>query len=266
VRCNGIVRFDKMLDLATAIGATTLATGHYASITNDTHGPLLTASAEPRKDQTYMLARLDPASLDRIWFPLGEATDKAHIRELAKRAKLSVADKPDSQDLCFLAGVGKDNLLKRQGLEKVPGQIVDTQGTVLGHHDGQQAFTVGQRRGLKLQNPAPLYVIRKDANRVVVGAKEDLEATAVRLAPAELYREADTVNAVRLRYRSAPVACRAQQSEDGLVLKLSEPFSGVAPGQTACLLDDDTVIGWGVIAGSSATVPIPLPLATKAHA
>jgi tRNA-uridine 2-sulfurtransferase len=261
VRCNGIVRFDRMLEMADAIGARTLATGHYARTTAE---GLLRVSAEPAKDQTYMLARLSPETIKRVWFPLGEATEKEHVREVARRARLSVADKPDSQDLCFLAGVGKERLLQSQGLERKPGDIVDEQGIVLGRHQGQEAFTVGQRRGLNVPGPEPRYVIGKSGTSVVVGPRDALRVERVELSDHRLHR--DTVTHVKLRYRSTPVACRAEHIEDDLVLHLEEPFSGVAPGQTACLLDGDLIVGWGVIAGPSATVPVPLPLATTSHA
>src|SRR3954447_19342871 len=112
VRCNGLVRFDAMLELADRLGAARLATGHYARIERDEHGPLLRSAADPRKDQTYMLARLAPAELERLWFPLAEF-EKPTVRKLAERAGLSVAQKPESQDLCFLAGVRRTDLLER---------------------------------------------------------------------------------------------------------------------------------------------------------
>jgi tRNA-specific 2-thiouridylase len=253
-----------MLELADALGAARLATGHYARIRRDANGPLLAMSAEPRKDQTYMLARLSPESLERVWFPLGEAEAKEEVREVARHARLAIAEKPDSQDLCFLAGVGKEALLQRQGLKSEPGDIVDERGTVLGRHQGQQAFTVGQRRGLHVPGPEPRYVLGKSGSSVVVGPRSALRVDRVKLSEWRLHR--DAVTHVKLRYRSAPVACTAEAGEDGLVLHLEEPFSGAAPGQTACLMNDDVVVGWGVIAAPSATVPVALPLATNSHA
>jgi tRNA-specific 2-thiouridylase len=260
VRCNGHVRLDAMLDLADRVGAAALATGHYARTSPD---GLLRLAADARKDQTYMLAALSPRSLQRLRFPLGDLT-KPEVRAIAAEADLPVAEKPDSQDLCFLAGVGKEALLQRQGLQSKPGEIVDEHGTVLGRHRGQEAFTVGQRRGLGIPQGEPRYVIGKQGSSVVVGPRDALRTERVRLS--EWRRWRDTVTHVKLRYRSTPVACSAEPGEDGLVLHLEQPFSGVAPGQTACLLDGDTIVGWGVIAGPSATVPIPLPLATIPHA
>jgi tRNA-specific 2-thiouridylase len=264
VRCNGLVRFDSMLDLAQCLGAARLATGHYARIEHDGRGPLLRAATDANKDQTYMLARLNPELLDKLWFPLGEATDKAHVRALAAEARLAVAEKPESQDLCFLAGIQRADLLGRRGVAAKAGDIVDTAGNRLGRHDGQHGFTVGQRRGLGVALPEPLYVLDKnpETNTVTVGPKQALAATRIELEPARLYRDEGEVDRVKLRYRSTPVACTAI----GTTLHLEEPFLGAAPGQTACLMRGDLVLGWGTIARASNTVGRPLPLAASRHA
>jgi tRNA-specific 2-thiouridylase len=260
VRCNGIVRFDAMLALAGRLGAARLATGHYARIEDDDgRGPLVRAAADPAKDQSYVLARLEPAELERIWLPLADLT-KPEVRTLARAAGLAVADKRESQDLCFLAGVGKRGFLRRHGrarLETRPGELVDEDGRAVGRHDGQHEFTVGQRRGLGVAAPVPLYVLDKDArtNRVTVGPRERLAATRVEVAPAVLHRDGAAVSAVRLRYRSAPLPCAVEDvpaagGHERLVLALDEPADSVAPGQTACLLDGDRVVGWGTIAAA----------------
>ena len=138
----------------TRLGAARLATGHYARIARDGHGPLIRAARDARKDQSYMLARLDPALLDRLSFPLGGLTKDA-VRALARDAGLPVADKRESQDLCFVAGLGSRAFLRRHGGPRLrrPGEIVDEDGRVLGRHDGQHEFTVGQRRGLEHRRP-----------------------------------------------------------------------------------------------------------------
>jgi tRNA-specific 2-thiouridylase len=251
VRCNGEVRFDAMLDLATTLGAARLATGHYARIARDAHGPLVRAAVDPRKDQSYMLAKLDPALLDRLSFPLGGLTKDA-VRALARDAGLPVADKRESQDLCFVAGLGGRAFLRRHGGSRLrrPGEIVDRDGRVLGRHEGQHEFTVGQRRGLGVHSPEPLYVLEKDAasNRVTVGPKHDLATTTVRLEAARFHRAADQVRQVRLRYHAEPIPCRAIVEEDGEArLELERAAHAVAPGQLACLMRDDCVVGEATI-------------------
>jgi tRNA-specific 2-thiouridylase len=251
VRCNGEVRFDAMLELAGALGAAKLATGHYARIARDETGPLIRAAADPRKDQSYMLAKLDPELLDRLSFPLGGLTKDA-VRALAREAGLPVADKRESQDLCFVAGLGGRAFLQRHGGPRLrqPGDIVDRGGNVLGRHDGQHNYTVGQRRGLNLSSSEPLYVLERDAetNRVTVGPKEALATNRVRLENATLHRSPEEAETVRLRYHAEPLACRVHVQEDGtLELDLDLPANGVAPGQLACLMREDRVVGEGTI-------------------
>jgi tRNA-uridine 2-sulfurtransferase len=251
VRCNGLVRFEAMLELADALGAARLATGHYARIEDDGRGPLLRAAAYPGKDQTYMLSRLRPEQLARLWFPLGELT-KRQVRELARAAGLPVAERPESQDLCFLAGRRRAEFLASSGGNGRPGSIVSLDGRVLGHHDGHHAFTVGQRRGLGVSSSEPLFVVRKDAatGDVTVGPRAALATSRVAVFDAELRRDASEVDRVKLRYRSQPVPCAAQDEGDGrLTLQLAREVDGVAPGQVACLLRDDRVLGWATIAG-----------------
>jgi tRNA-specific 2-thiouridylase len=251
VRCNGEVRFDAMLELAGALGAARLATGHYARIARDERGPLVRAAADPRKDQSYMLARLDPGLLDRISFPLGALTKDA-VRALAREAGLPVADKRESQDLCFVAGLGGRAFLQRHGGPRLrqAGDIVDRGGNVLGRHEGQHNYTVGQRRGLNLASSEPMYVLKREAetNRVVVGPREALATTRVPLENASLHRSPSEVETVRLRYHAEPIACRVHVQDDGsLELELDRPANGVAPGQLACLMREDRVVGEGTI-------------------
>jgi tRNA-specific 2-thiouridylase len=272
VRCNGLVRFDAMLDLATALGAARLATGHYARVVRDADGPLVAAAADANKDQSYMLARLDPALLDRLWFPLAEL-DKSAVRKLAAEARLSVAEKPESQDLCFLAGVPGPDLLSRRGLSERPGSIVDTDGNELGAHMGHHLFTVGQRKGIGISAEHPLYVIEKNAqtNTVTVGPKEALRTQTIHLDPIELHRPAEEVTHVKLRYRSTPVACTltpqsaTREPRQSAICNLESTFEAATPGQTAVLLRHNAVIGWATISDPSNTVPVPLPMAAPAN-
>jgi tRNA-specific 2-thiouridylase len=248
VRCNGNVRLDAMLAFADRLGAADLATGHYARVTPD---GLLRVAADPAKDQSYMLAALAPASLARMRFPLGELR-KPEVRELARDAGLPVADKRESQDLCFLAGTGKSAFLARHGgVRERPGAIVDRSGRTLGRHRGQHLFTVGQRKGLGVAREEPLYVLAKDrdANTVTVGTRAELATSEVAVRDAVLHRPPAEVDRVKLRYRSAPLACAAVADGGVLALRLADPVAGAAPGQVACLMRGDVVVGHGIIAG-----------------
>jgi tRNA-specific 2-thiouridylase len=252
VLCNGELRLDAMIALADRLGADRLATGHYARIADDGDGPLLAAAADAAKDQTYMLSGLRPGSLARLRFPLGELT-KPEVREIASRADLEVAGRAESQDLCFLAGQGKREFLRRHaGLEERPGEVVDRRGRRLGLHQGHHNFTVGQRRGLAVGGGEPLYVLGTDAstNTVVAGPRSELATRRVRIRGARLLRPAERVDGVRLRYHSPRRDCRLEVNGDPseAIVALAEPVDGAAPGQVACLLDGDLVVGHGTIA------------------
>ncbi|HUY59684.1 MAG TPA: tRNA 2-thiouridine(34) synthase MnmA [Solirubrobacteraceae bacterium] len=257
VGCNGHVRLDAMLEFADRLGAATLATGHYARVEarGDAAGPLLRQAADPAKDQTYMLAALSPESLARMRFPLGDY-EKPQVRALAAQAGLPVASKVDSQDLCFLAGTSRGRFLQRHGgIAPHSGEIVDADGTVVGVHAGHELFTVGQRRGMRVTSTEPLYVLDKDAgaNRVVIGPREQLLTDRVRVRGARLHRDGVRVDRVKLRYRSNAVPARISDSPAAgrhreLMLALDEPVAGAAPGQLACLMDGELIVGWGTIA------------------
>jgi tRNA-uridine 2-sulfurtransferase len=258
VGCNGHVRLDAMIAFADRLGCERLATGHYARIADadaDAGGaPLLRIAADQFKDQTYMLSALSPRSLARMHFPLGELR-KPEVREIAAAAGLPVASKADSQDLCFLAGTDRARFLARHGgVGERPGSIVDRRGTILAGHTGQHRFTVGQRRGLGIAGGEPLYVLDKDAadNRVVVGPRSALQRSRVRLRGVRLHAEGARVDRVKLRYRSRPLPARLQANPPSgrhatLTVELQEPVDGAAPGQLACLMDGELVVGWGTI-------------------
>ncbi len=251
VLCNGELRIDAMVALADRVRAAKLATGHYARIADDGAGPLLARAADDAKDQTYMLSALRPETLARLRFPLGELT-KPEVREIAAWAGLEVAGRAESQDLCFLAGQGKREFLRRHaGLEDRPGEVVDRSGRRLGTHRGHHEFTVGQRRGLGVGGGEPIYVLATDAatNRVVAGTRDQLATRRVRIRGATLHRGADRVTGVRLRYHSPERPCTLELgAESEATVALAEPVDGAAPGQLACLMDGDLVVGHGIIA------------------
>jgi tRNA-specific 2-thiouridylase len=254
ILCNGEVRLAAMVDLAERLGAERLLTGHYARIVEDADGPLLATAADSAKDQSYMLAALPPELLGRLGFPLTELT-KPEVREIAARHGLAVARKAESQDLCFLAGQGKRGFLRRHGgLRERDGAILDSAGRTLGRHRGHHDFTVGQRRGIGVSAPEPLYVLATDAaaNTVTVGTKAELEQRSVRVRDAVLHRDGAAIDAVKLRYRSralpATVAATQVGRHPSLEVELGEAFAGVAPGQTAVLMAGDRIVGHGTIA------------------
>ncbi|HXS33038.1 MAG TPA: tRNA 2-thiouridine(34) synthase MnmA [Solirubrobacterales bacterium] len=257
IACNGEVRIAAMVDLATRLGATHLVTGHYARIVEDTDGPLLAAASDENKDQSYMLAALPPAILERVRFPLTELT-KPEVREIAARHKLAVAKKPESQDLCFLSGQGKSDFLRRHGgLREREGDLLDRAGKAIGRHRGHHNFTVGQRRGIGGGAKEPLYVLSTNAvaNTVTVGPRRELMARTVQLHNAVLHRAGGSIDAVRLRYRSQPVPAAVSATDTGshakLEVALGEDFAGVSPGQTAVLLAGEAIVGHGTIAAAS---------------
>jgi tRNA-specific 2-thiouridylase len=259
VRCNGNVRLDAMLELGERLGARTLATGHYARVREgDGHdGPLLQTAVDRAKDQSYVLSALAPESLARLRFPLGELR-KEQVRAIAAEAGLGVARKPDSQDLCFLAGTRHSDFLARHGgLGERRGPIVDRAGAVLGEHRGAHSFTVGQRHGLGIGAPAPLYVLATDtiSNTVTVGPREALLSARLPLRELTLRRDGACVDGVRVRSHGRRFACRIERelhagSHARASIALAEPAERTAPGQIACLYSDDVVVGYATIDAS----------------
>jgi len=246
IHCNGGFRFARLLAFAHRAGADTLATGHYARIVQHRGRILLARGLDPVKDQSYMLARLDPAKLDRISFPLGAQT-KAETRAEAERAGLAAAGRGESQEACFLAGDDYRSFLERRGLEANEGPIVDEDGQEIGRHSGYWRFTPGQRKGLGVSAQQPLYAIRSNAstNTVVVGRREALARTTIDAA-GDLYVPVDRAEA-KLRYRSEAVPARIHPQGGGFRLELDQPAYGVASGQAAVLYEDGVVVGAGLI-------------------
>jgi tRNA-specific 2-thiouridylase len=258
LRCNEKIKFAAVLDKALALGFDAVCTGHYARIRDG----ILHRAADSGKDQSYVLAVLTSEQISHAMFPLGD-TPKTEIRVEASRRGLAVADKPDSHDVCFIADGDTRGFLAKQ-LGHAPGQIVDTSGTVLGEHDGAYAFTVGQRRGLRMGTPAsdgkPRYVldIEPVTKTVTVGPAEGLdvtEITATRPVWTGCAPPAEPMEClVQLRAHGEVHACVAWMDGDAVCIRLHHPARGVAKGQAAVLYDGDTVLGCATIDGTSAVI------------
>jgi tRNA-specific 2-thiouridylase len=246
IRCNGGFRFAELLAFARRAGCDRLATGHYARIVEHRGRRLLARGADPAKDQSYMLARLDPRELERIWFPLGEQ-DKAATRAEAEHAGLDAAHRAESQEACFLAGDDYRAFLGRHGLVPQAGAIVDETGSPVGTHEGFWRFTPGQRKGIGVVAERPLYVLGADAatNTVRVGPRGSLARRTV-AASGRLYVDVARADA-KLRYRSPSVPAAVAAAPGGFVLELDEPAYGVASGQAAVLYEGDAVVGCGLV-------------------
>jgi tRNA-specific 2-thiouridylase len=244
--CNGGFRFDALVAFAERAGADELWTGHYARLVERDGLRLVARGADEHKDQSYMLATVDPALLERVRFPLGEQT-KQDTRAQAAAAGLAAAHRGESQEACFLGGDDYRAFLERQGLEPAAGAVVDDEGRHIGTHDGHWRFTPGQRRGLRLTTPRPLYVLRTDAaaNTVTVGTRDRLAMTKIE-ARGRMHLPV-TSGQVKVRYRSEAIAASVEQIDEGFRLALDEPAYGVARGQVAVVYDGDAVVGAGVI-------------------
>ncbi|MBT4743167.1 MAG: tRNA 2-thiouridine(34) synthase MnmA [Rhodospirillaceae bacterium] len=259
IRCNQRVKFEDLLTTARELGADALVTGHYVRRLEGEAGAEMYRAVDPQRDQSYFLFTTSQEQLDFLRFPLGGLAAKATTRALAEAFGLPVAAKPDSQDICFVPDGRYGELIERlrPGAAE-PGEIVDLAGQVLGRHDGVIHFTVGQRRGLGLSGPEPLYVLalQADARRVVVGPKAALAQRQVRLQDVNwLDRKGpEAGRAVQARIRSThpPVAATLGMVDKttmaGLTVELSQPEEAIAPGQACVLYDGDRVLGGGWIA------------------
>jgi tRNA-specific 2-thiouridylase len=247
VRCNGVFRFRELLAFVRRVGAATLVTGHYARVVEHRGRRLLARGADPAKDQSYMLATLDPGVIGRLWFPLGERT-KEETRAEALAAGLAAARRPESQDACFLAGADYREFLARSGIRGERGAIVDESGALVGRHDGFWRFTPGQRRGLGVSTNGPVYALRTDPRRntVVIGPRSALARTRVTARSGKLFVPVERAEA-KLRYRSPAARAAVSPTARGFRLALDEPAYGVAAGQTAVLYEEDVVVGAGTI-------------------
>ena len=260
--CNNFIKFDQFLDMASGVGAGQIATGHYARISYDdsTGRHQMRKSVDAAKDQTYFLFGLQQEQLARTQFPLGGFT-KPQVRELARDLELPVAEKPDSQEICFVPNGDYasfiDAYFREQGItpEQTQGEILDREGRVLGEHQGVHHFTVGQRRGLRIPGAEPLYVIATEpaAQRVIVGRNQDLlrarltakEVNWISIAPIVAPRRGQVK--IRNKHVAAPATISPTADPERVDVHFDEPQRAVTPGQGAVFYDGDLVLGGGWI-------------------
>jgi tRNA-specific 2-thiouridylase len=248
VACNAHVKFHAAAFLADRLGFEKVATGHYAKVAE---GPALARPVDESKDQTYVLWPIPKPLLGRTVFPLGDYR-KTEVRRIAEERGLAVAYTPESQDICFIPDGDYRGFIRKK-VEAEPGEVVDREGTLLGRHRGVVDFTVGQRRGIGVSAPTPLYVteVRPQSNQVVVGRKQDLEVREVRVRGLNWFLDPGEAGFVQVRYNSAPVACEVEEGEASgeWIARLEEPVLGVAPGQSAVFYtaDEQRVVGGGVV-------------------
>jgi tRNA-specific 2-thiouridylase len=248
VACNAHVKFHAASFLADRLGFDHVATGHYARVVEEPGGVTMARPVDVRKDQTYVLWPVPKELLSRTIFPLGEYR-KEEVRHIAQERGLAVAYTPESQDICFIPDGNYRGFIRKE-VPTEPGEIVDPEGQVLGRHAGVVDFTIGQRRGIGVSAPAPLYVteVRPQSRQVVVGRRKDLEVHEVRVGGLNWFLDPSEVESVQVRYNGHPVPCEIEEAGDGEVrTRLLEPVVSVAPGQSAVFYRDDRVVGGGVV-------------------
>ncbi|MSR56176.1 MAG: tRNA 2-thiouridine(34) synthase MnmA [Planctomycetaceae bacterium] len=255
VMCNNWLKFGKLWDFARQVGADHIASGHYARlvpVAGETR-PALVRGVDPAKDQSYVLFGLNRELLENVIFPVGKYT-KTEIRDLARKAGLRVADKPDSQEICFVPDQDYAGFIRRyRGEQDTAGELVDTAGTVVGQHEGYEHYTIGQRRGLGVAFGEARYVVavRPESRQVVIGTRDDLACREL---------DADRANwlvdglperfdcHIKIRYRhEAASGTVVQHSAERFSVAFGQPQFGVAPGQAVVLYEGDRVLGGGWI-------------------
>ena len=253
IACNDKIKFSQLMERADALGARYVATGHYARVEHGSGSAVLKKGIDHGKDQSYVLFGMTQQQLERILLPVG-GYRKEEIRQLALDAGLITADKPESQDICFIP-LGDYRDFLRQRTSGTPGEVVGLDGTVLGVHQGIEYFTVGQRRGLGLPKTAgePLYVIRleADTNRVVVGPEtalyeEEAFVSGVNYVSGVVPADGTSVT-VKIRYKAYEAPATLHPGPDGAVVRFREPQRAVTPGQAAVFYDGDVLVGGGTI-------------------
>lgn len=253
--CNRDIKMGLLFDHARSLGCEKIATGHYARLVQKLGATVMARGADAAKDQSYFLAMLPRAMLNRPLFPLGDFTKEQSRRFLAQEG-VTAWQSDESQELCFMPHENYKEFLFKQGVKQKTGSIVDCLGRCLGKHSGVIGYTVGQRKGLGISSDRPLYVVRieADTQTIVVGFREQTLVSSFRINNFNLIWPVEPIDGqqfqVKVRSTSQPVQCLLENiSGTSLTLRLSRPQSGVAPGQAAVLYHDDYVIGAGWISG-----------------
>ena len=251
-RCNKLIKFGALLEMAKELGADYLATGHYARIVTGADGrPHLLQAANLAKDQSYFLFALNREQLPQIIFPLGDIPNKSEVRRMAAARGIPVAQKDDSQDICFIPDGDYIGFLENNGVAAEPGDFVLEDGKVVGRHQGIHRYTVGQRRGMGIAWSEPLYVIRiePETNRVVVGLEGELYRPGFTIDNCNWLQSLRQVGLTcKIRYRHKAVPCQVELLADGrAAVTFAQPEKGVTPGQVAVFYLGEEVIGGGWI-------------------
>jgi tRNA-specific 2-thiouridylase len=249
VDCNRYLKFGTLLEKAKVLGFDFLATGHYAAIERNGAGFCLKRPKDRRKDQTYFLYPISYDDLGTILFPLASLT-KDEVRDMAKKYTMPVAEKQESQDICFVTQKNYQAFLSGRVKGLNPGLIVDIQGKILGEHRGIIYYTIGQRGGLGISHKTPLYVvsINPDKNEIVVGEKKDLKAKGLIAGDLNMLAEAwpREVNA-KIRYRKKEAACEITPVNNRIRVTFAEEQEAITPGQSVVFYENDRVLGGGII-------------------
>ncbi len=253
ILCNNLVKFDCFLEEALEYGFDKIATGHYARIEEQERIFHLLKWVDPNKDQTYFLSRLSQSQLSRALFPIGHL-HKSEVRQIARQAWLPNAERKDSQGLCFIGKVSMKEFLEKR-LPKKPGNIMDTHGNVLGHHEGAFSYTIGQRKGINIGGGPALFVIAKDIanNTIMVGTESELELYSSGLTAIEWHwigmpRAFPFTARAKIRYRQddQDIEC-VQDGENRVRVRFLSPQRAITSGQTIAVYDGDELIASGII-------------------
>lgn len=256
IACNRYLKFGKMFQLAQELECEYIATGHYAKIEKEENGKgfVLKKSNAVAKDQSYDLYNIPKERLGQVLFPLGRFAGKQEVRQIAQKYNLSVATKPDSEDICFIPDGDYVRFLEKEAkLQAHTGEIVNCQGEVLGKHQGLHRYTIGQRKGIGISSKSPLYVIGFDQkrNRLIVGEEGQLYQKEFLVSDLnwlveEPFQEGNAFT-VKTRYSSKENLAEICPIENGVSVKLQEPQKAITPGQSAVFYQNDVVIGGGII-------------------